>query len=215
MLYDNPTKYIYPPRPEKRFPRNGMKTFDNGVFIAQPKFNGSCSEIYIGGDKQDNFHWKVMNRHKQILTNCNLSKDEFKPIVDNNGINLFVGEYMNKSKKDENGKVFNHKLIIFDIIVYNNEHLIGKTFKKRLDILYNMFKPIDENFYSYQLTDNIYMTKSFTEDFSDLWDKLVIIDMIEGLVLKRIDAGLELGLKESNNTSGQLKCRKATKLYNY
>lgn len=221
MLYDNPTKYIYPPRPETCFPRKGMDIFDNGTFIGQPKFNGSCCEVYIGGENYDDktskvsYHWKVMNRHKQPLTNCKLSSEEFRSILDNKGMNLFVGEYMNKSKKDENNQTFNHKLVLFDILVYNNEYLIGKTFRERLNILYNIVKPVEENLYSYKITDNIYITKSFDENFSNIWDKLVSIDMIEGMVLKRSNAGLELGLREVNNTKSQLKCRKATKLYNH
>lgn len=221
MLYDSPTKYIYPPRPENSFPRKGMSVFDNGTFIGQPKFNGSCCEVYIGGENYDDkksmvsYHWKVMNRHKQPLINCKLSSDEFKSILDNKGMNLFVGEYMNKAKKDENNQLFNHKLILFDILVYNNEYLIGKTFKERLDILYKIVKPIDENLYSYKITDNIYITKTFSNNFSKLWDEFVTIDMIEGMVLKRSNAGLELGLREQNNTKSQLKCRKATKLYDH
>lgn len=39
--------------------------------------------------------------------------------------------------------------------------------------------------------------------------------MIEGLVMKRKTARLELGTTESNNIKSQLKCRKATKNYKY
>jgi len=209
MIYKD-YKYIYPPRPENTFPRDGMDKFDNDVFVAQPKFNGSCTDVYCGPDL-----WKTMNRHKQPLTGCKLTKNEFEVIIPKKGNNLIVGEYMNKSKKDEFGKVFNHKLMIFDVLVIDGEYLIGKTFQERLDILYEMFIFEDENDYSLKITDNIYMTKSFYKGFSELWDKLVTIDMIEGLVLKRKDAGLELGLTEKNNTRSMLKCRKSTKNYNY
>lgn len=208
MLYKD--NYIYPPRPENTFPRTGMDTFDNGTFLGQPKFNGSCSEVYIGGN-----NWKIMNRHKQPLTGFRINKDEVVSILDNSGVNMFVGEYMNKSKNDEFGKVFNHKLVIFDIIVYNNEHLLGRTFQERLDILNGMLKPIDENDYSYKITDNIYYTKTFYKGFGEIWDKFVEIDMLEGLVLKRMNSGLELGLTERNNVRSQLKCRKPTKIYSY
>lgn len=209
MLYKE-DRYIYPPRVENNFPRSGMDAFDNGLFIAEPKFNGDCCEVYIGGK-----NWKVMNRHKAPLTRSKLNKDEISSVLDNEGVNLIVGEYMNTSKRDENNKVFNNKLVIFDIIVYNNEHLIGRTFQERMDILTNMLKSVDENDYSYKITDNIYLTKTFYKDFGKLWDSFVKIDMIEGLVLKRKDAGLEIGMVERNNTSSMLKCRKTTKNYTY
>lgn len=203
--------YIYPPRPENKVPRSSLQSFDNGTtFLSQPKFNGSCGEIYIGNGI------KAMNRHKSELTGFIIPHSEIKSIISNNDINLIVGEYMNKSKKDHTNNVFNHKFIIYDIIVFNGEHLLGQTFQQRLNILYDMFKFVDENDYSYKITDNIYMTKTFDTDFCNLWDNLTKIDMIEGLVLKRKNAGLESGVgKQMNNVLSQIKCRKQTKNYSY
>lgn len=209
MIYKD-SKYIYPPRPENCFPRAGMNNFDNGTFMAQPKFNGSCTEVYFGPDL-----WKTMNRHKQPLTGCKLTKTEFSALIPNMTNNVICGEYMNKSKKDEFGKVFNHKLMIFDILVLDNEHLVGKTFIERYNILKDMLNVVDENEYAYKITDNIYLTKNFFSGFGEIWDKLTKIDMIEGLVLKRKEAGLEPGVTEKNNTKSQLKCRKSTKNYSY
>lgn len=209
MIYKE-FKYIYPPRPEKTFPRNGMSSFDNGTFLAQPKYNGSCCEVYIGKDT-----WKVMNRHKKTLNSFKITKDEFQTIVTNDNLNVFVGEYLDKSKKNEKNEVFNHKYIIFDILVLNGKHLLGKTFQERFDILHKMFKFKSETEYCYQITDNIYLTKTFYKDFGVHWDKFVEIDMLEGIVLKRKNAGLELGTNEKNNTNSQLKCRKPTKNYNH
>jgi hypothetical protein len=48
-----------------------------------------------------------------------------------------------------------------------------------------------------------------------LYNDLVEIDMIEGLVLKRKSARLEAGTSELNNVKSQIKCRKATKNYRY
>lgn len=209
MIYKE-DRYIYPPRPENKFPASGMDKFDNGLFLAQPKFNGSCVEIYL-----NSHDWKVMNRHNDEKKYFEIDKNEFNFLIPNLGTNLFVGEYMNKSKKDENEKNFNNKFVIFDILVYNNEYLIGKTFKERIDLLYNMLNIIDENSYSYKLSENIFITKTFYNDFSNLWNGFIKIDMIEGLVLKRKNAGLEYGFNPKNNTKTQLKCRKPTKIYSF
>jgi hypothetical protein len=209
MIYKD-SKYIYPPRLKNVFPRNGMDRFDTGIFMAEPKFDGSCAEIYTGPEL-----WRTMNRHKRPLSDFRIKREEFKYIISNNGNNLIVGEYMNKSKNDEFGKVFNHKLFIFDILVLDDEHLLGSTFQKRYAILNEMLDIIGENDYSYKITENIYLTKAFYSGFGELWDKFIKIDMIEGLVLKRKLAKLEPGDTELNNTRSQLKCRRATKNYNH
>lgn len=209
MIYRD-DRYIYPPRPENKFPASGMDKFDNGKFMAQPKFNGSCVEIYLNLND-----WKIMNRHNEKLNSFKIDKNEFNIITPDSGTNLIVGEYMNKSKKDENGDIFNNKFIIFDILVYNNEYLIGKTFKERIDLLYNQISIIDENRYSYKLSRNIYITKTFYGDFLNLWNDFIKIDMLEGLVLKIKNAGLEYGFNSKNNNKTQLKCRKPTKNYSF
>jgi hypothetical protein len=48
-----------------------------------------------------------------------------------------------------------------------------------------------------------------------LFDTLTPIDMIEGLVLKRKNARLEMGNTELNNTKSQVKARKATLNYKF
>jgi hypothetical protein len=52
-------------------------------------------------------------------------------------------------------------------------------------------------------------------DFKNIFDNLTPIDMIEGLVMKRKNARLEIGTSELNNVKSQLKCRKPTKNYKY
>jgi hypothetical protein len=205
-------KYIYPPRPENCFPRVGMNKFDNGVYMAQPKFDGKCTEVYFG----ENF-WRVNNRHNGNLNGFKITKDEITSIFPHPLSNMVVGEYMCTSQKDEFGKPFNNKLMLFDIIVFQNDHLIGSSFLERFDLLYDLChrKIVDETDYAYRLTDNVYLTKTFFKGFGELWDKFVKIGMLEGLVLKRKDAALEPGTRELNNHLSQIKCRKPDKNYNH
>ena len=201
-------KYIYPPRPEKKIPRSSLDKFDNGTFMCEPKFNGSCAEIYIDESV------KVMNRHNSLLSGVKLDEKELRSVFPvNDGI--YVGEYMNKSKKDKNGNIFNHKFIMFDIIAYNGLHLLGKTFAERYDMLFGMFDIIDEDDLIYKITENIYLTKKFECDFCKIWDHIIKIDMIEGLVLKQKNSKLTQGISPKNNFLCQIKCRRETKNYGY
>ena len=204
-------RYIFPPRPKNAIPDTELEFWDNGSLIAQPKLNGSNCVIFTNGVKTI-----VMNRHNQRLTNFNISDNEIKDIYRGEGWMILNGEYMNKSKSDENNQVFNHKFVIFDILGYNGDYLVGKTFEERIQLLDEIYGQVDsEKEYLFKVTENVYRVKSYEVGFKNIFDKLTPIDMIEGLVMKRKNARLELGTSENNNTKSQLKCRKATRNYKY
>ena len=139
----NSYRYIYGPRPENTIHNKELDSWDNGSLIAQPKMNGSNCLIFTNGSKI-----QVMNRHHDILTNFKIKPDE---IVDSlfrgEKGNWFAinGEYMNKSKMDEKGLVFNHKFIIFDILVLNGDYMVGKTNTQRIDILNDLYGTKDKD----------------------------------------------------------------------
>ena len=212
MKFNN-FRYIYPPRPKNAVNPDELTFWDNHQMIAQPKLNGSNCLIFTDGDKQF-----VMNRHNGRLTNFQLSKDEINSIYKGKKGEWLVinGEYLNKNKQDESRVSFNHKFVIFDILVFKSDYLVGKTFQERIEILDDIYgKEESEKDYLYKISDNIYRVKSYQTDFKRVYDDLVEIDMIEGLVLKRKNAKLEIGNTENNNTRSQLKFRKPTKNYKY
>jgi hypothetical protein len=158
----------------------------------------------------------VKNRHNEDMSNVKLPREEFLKLHRGIGWMVIVGEYMNKSKKDHNGKVFNHKFVIFDIIVMNDVQLIGKTFKERIELLDELYGTSDsEQPVLYKIYDNTYRVKSFNLGFQKLFDELIEVDMIEGFVFKMLNAKLENGIRSDNNSRGQLKCRKPTKNYGH
>ena len=206
-------RYIYPTRPKNAIPDSDLDFWDNGSLVAQPKMNGSNCVVFTNGEKV-----MMMNRHSQYLTNVSISKEEILGLFRGEVGNWMVinGEYLNKSKQDENNLTFNHKFVIFDILVYNSEYLIGDTFQERINLLDELYGQNDsEKSYLYSISDNVYRVKSFEKEFKSLFDELTKIDMVEGLVLKRKNAKLEAGSTENNNTKSQLKARKATKNYKF
>lgn len=209
----NSYRYIYPPRPKNAIPDSELNFWDNKSLIAQPKLNGSNCVIFMDGTRN-----MVMNRHNQRLTNFELPQAELNALYKCNPGELMVinGEYLNKSKQDERGVTFNHKLVIFDILVFKSDYLVGSTFSDRITLLDELYGTKDsEKPYLYSVSDNVYRVKSFETGFKQIFDDLTKIDMVEGLVLKRKSAKLEIGNTENNNTKSQLKARKATKLYKY
>ena len=209
----NSFRYIFPPRPKNAIPDSDLNFWDNGSLVAQPKLNGSNCVIFTNGEKL-----MIMNRHSQYMTNVDIQRQEVLDLFKGEPGKWMVlnGEYLNKSKQDENRQTFNHKLVIFDILVYNSDYLVGKTFQERINLLDELYGKNDsEKSYLYSVSNNVYRVKSFESGFKSLYDQLTPIDMIEGLVLKRKNARLEIGNTENNNIKSQLKARKATKNYKF
>lgn len=211
MKYES-YRYIFPPRPKNAVPDDEINYWDStNQMIAQPKLNGSNCVIFTDGVRQI-----VMNRHNQRLTNFRLTESEVKEIYRGEGWMVINGEYMNKSKMDENGQVFNHKFVIFDILTFNGEYMVGRTFDERVKLLDELYGQVEsEKDYLYKISENIYRVKSYTTDFKRLYDRLITIDMVEGLVMKRKSSKLELGTTENNNTKSQVKARKPTRNYKF
>ena len=204
-------KYLYPPRPKNAIPDTELNFWDNGSLVAQPKLNGSNCVIFTNGQRT-----VVMNRHNSRLTNFQLNDQELKDIYRGSGWMILNGEYLNKNKSDETGNSFNHKLVIFDILCFNGEYLLGKTFEERIKLLDTIFGTQNsDKDYLFRVSENVYRVKSFETGFKNIYDCLTPIDMIEGLVMKRKNAKLEIGATENNNIKSQLKCRKATKNYKF
>lgn len=203
-------RYIYPPRPKNPIPPTDLNFWDNGSLICQPKLNGSNSVIFKTPTSV-----RAMNRHNQSLTNFRIS-EEVKSILPEKGNFVINGEYMNKGKSDQFGNNFNHKLVIFDILVSNSEYLVGSTVQERQGILNGLFQPQDSKWgYLSQISENIFMVKSFENNFKGNFDELIKIDMVEGVVLKRKSAKLEIGIREENNSNWMLKSRKPHKNYKF
>ena len=208
----NSYRYLYPPRPYNSVPSTDLNYYDNGSFIGQCKLNGSNATIYTNGVKVI-----IMNRHGDRLTRFEINDEEILALYKGTGgWTVINGEYLNKNKREETGKSFNHKFVIFDILVNDGDYLIGKTFKQRVELLDEMFGKVEcKKDYLWGISDNVYRVKSYENNFSMLFDTLTPIDMIEGLVLKRVNARLEMGNTELNNTKSQVKARKKCNSYKF
>jgi hypothetical protein len=204
-------KYQFPPRPENKIRPTTVAQYENGQYIAQPKLNGSCGEIYLR-EKEI----KLFDRHaKEGIHLFCLADREVRQLYTGKGWMMVSGEYMNKNQKDENHKPWNHKFVIWDLIIYNGQHLVKETFENRIQLMDDIFGMVDYNSYLYKITENIYRVKTFTKNFHKLYEAWSPIDMVEGLVLKRKNAKLERGSHQKNNVLSQVKVRKPTKNYEF
>jgi hypothetical protein len=204
-------KFVFPPRPKNSVSPTELQYFENQGLLAQPKINGSNTVLFLNKEQLI-----VMNRHGQRLTGFSINTDEILSLYKGTGWMVLNAEYLNKSQTDETGRVFNHKLVIFDILVYDSNYLVGSTFESRVKLLDELYenKECDKE-YLYNISENVYRVKTYTENFENLFNNLIKIGMYEGLVFKRMSGKLEMGLRELNTSSSQFKIRKGTKSYKY
>ena len=200
-------KYIFPPRPEYCISSKELYKYESDHLI-QCKLNGSCCVVFIKGKE-----FRYFGRHQnENLSNFKLKISDLE-IFKNDEWNVIVGEYMNKNKNGLDGRPWNHKLVIFDILVHNGEYLLGSTFEERVLLMNELFGTVEENEYLYKLNNNVFRVKTFYDNFLERWNEIVKIDMLEGVVLKKRDQKLTKAFSEKNNLSH--KCRKETKLYKF
>jgi len=200
-------KYIYPPRPEKSVHHSSLGLFVED-YIAQPKLNGSLMMVYTDGKS---LH--LMNRHKTTLS-CKIPKEELLALHRGTGWMVLCGEYMNKAKKDEQGKLWNHKFVVFDIVVYNNDYLLGTTFDERYDLLRELYPDNLVKPHIHSISNNCFRVNSIRYSFANMYYDIVKHDMYEGIVMKKGIAKLQNGMiQQQVNVNSQVKCRKPTKNY--
>ena len=213
MKQYNSYQYIYPPRPEAKITPALVSKYDNGEYAGQPKYNGSCAVIFLN----DEGFCKIMNRHNESFSKGKIKIEELdlKSLFRGTGFMVLTGELLNKSKIGEDGKVFNQKLIIWDILVFNSEYLVGKTFDERMNLLNNLYPT--KNKLGNHILDigikGVYKAPLYYSAFDNVYNDLIKTDVYEGFVLKRRAAKLEFGLHSANNTKWMIKVRKPTKNY--
>jgi len=223
MKYESFKKngYIFPPRPEYKCPAADLDKYDNGQYVGQPKYNGSAAVVFTNGEE-----CLVYNRHRELLgLLSNYKEIEFRKLALTKNWYVYAGEYLNKSKYGETGVKEKNKFVIWDVLVYDGQYLIGSTLSERLDLLESIF-PCNRaivtdkamEVYDHICCTNlngIYKAPTYLGNFTELYKQIVKVDLYEGLVLKKKDSKLSFGMQELNNHDWQIKCRKETKNYSF
>lgn len=217
---NNIPDFIYPPRAEVTIPHTDLDKFDNGEYFGQPKYNGDCTEISFDGEG----NYTVWNRHKEVKQTF---KRDMRPAYRGSGRMVICGEYLAKNQLGEFGQDINHSFVIWDILVYNNQWLIGNTTEERLELLEQLYpckaktvvteegRLLTFNHLCCTEMDYIFKTPTYTHGWTELYHSIVQTPLYEGFVLKKRDAKLEYGFSEINNNKWQVKCRKPTKNYQF
>lgn len=224
MKYESFKKngFMFPPRPEYKCPAADLDKYDDGTYFGQPKYNGMCLPVFTNGDELHLF-----NRHKENLPLLQKnSQVDFRGLAQSKNWFVYVGEYLNKGKYGETGIKEKDKFVIWDVLVWDGEYLIGSTLSERLDLLENIYpckRAIVGQKQGLEVYDHlcctelngVYKAPTYLGNWKELYKQIVKTDLYEGLVLKKKDSKLNFGMQELNNHDWQIKCRKETKNYSF
>ena len=204
MKYDQYT-YLWPTRPTNAALPATLGFWEKRGMIAQIKKNGTNNVVFVT-DKEVIFKTRHNDDHKQWVPKKS-TIDFFASLPAWTVLNT---ELLHNKTKDIKDSVF-----IYDVVAYNGEQLVGETFMKRQELLRGLFDTQDETYSHYMIEDGIWLAKNYDKDFSDLYQKTLLHDEDEGLVLKKPKAKLKQCVSANSNSSWMIKCRKPHKNYSF
>lgn len=202
-------RYVYPPRPKHACHPKELSKYDDGEHLAQVKVNGSCMVVFTNGQETI-----IMNRHRQKFNDCKI-KDQIKSLHRGKGWMILVGEYTNKAKRSEEGNIWRDKLVLFDIIAYEGNQLIGMSFEERYDLLRSLYNSKYENWWLDRINEDVLIAKALENNFQKTFEQVTKVDLYEGYVLKNKKLALQPGHSEDNNCGSMIKFRKPSKNYRF
>ncbi|HRG29352.1 MAG TPA: hypothetical protein PLJ00_15750 [Chitinophagales bacterium] len=207
-------KFLYPSRAENTVPISALASIKQmQYYLGQAKLNGSNTVIILDGKGNQ----QIYNRHRELKK---LSVD-FTALHRGNGFMMLNGEYMDKSKKNHEGRNFNGNYVIWDILCANNTILTGTTTMQRTELLRQWYEVdhYDGIINRVKELPYTFICKNFisetAEGLTKLYNDICQVDMYEGFVMKKMDAQLQAPYTPTANAKWQLKCRKSTKNYNF
>ena len=202
--------YLWPPRPEVATYQRLLPSFENLGWVAQiKKKNGTCSVIFVSPDKTVT----AMSRHKEDHKAWQPTEEVMERFeaLPGNGWYVFVAELLHSKVPGLRDINYLH-----DILVRDGEYLVGFSQSDRQDILFDLFIQggEQETHSHYVINPNLWLVIEYEADFSRLFDNLTLAED-EGLVLKKPDSVLTFCSRQSANSSGQVKVRKAHNNFNF
>ena len=212
IAYDS-YRFLYPPRPDRAVSPSRLSDYDNGEFLCEFKLDGDCACVFTNG-----IETVVKDRHGNSFKKDTRALEAIaKTLHRGNGWIGICAEWLCKSKKNSLGANANGNLVLWDLIILNGCILTNYSHESRKQLLDDLYATGDHSEPFLLATDNphVQVVKHYLGNFENAYDSILKVPMIEGLVLKKRKALLELGLSESNNARTMLKFRKPTENYHY
>jgi ATP-dependent DNA ligase len=230
MLTTQPTKYIYPPRPENCIPRQEATTFLEMGWKPQLKYNDTrCLIKILPGQTIE-----LWNRHGEKIRSYNPPEwltEQIKLTTTTLGLEPEGYHLLDGGLLDNKHQAIKDTIVIWDILVNNSQHLLGTTYQDRHNSLTRPISTVETYWYNsthhepldigIKLADNIILARTYTAaDYDNIWDMVGTANkpflaagkgpVLEGVVLKDPTGVLQMGYKQKNNSDWMVKSRVET-----
>lgn len=220
-------KYIFPPRAVSgAITIDKVSAHEKFGWKAQPKFNDMhlCLSYESG---EVNLLTRHNSKHKRYNT-PDFLLEEIEEMMDKLGLDKSAWSYLDGGVLHHKHAYFQDHLVIWDILVRENQHLVGTTYRERYEWL--LSKLGGEPFYielngekfqvGIKITEHIFVPVFF-ETAQECWDMVQAVNeaagwknegepLLEGLMLKQPDGVLKPGRREHNNEDWMTRCRVRT-----
>lgn len=219
---------MWPPRPEGSASPGTLDKYPG--WLAQRKFNGTRTLVFI--DLEGNIH--LRNRHREehrayqltyametaIKSLLDTAPEPGFPHLDRGQWQVFDGELLHSKTSGVKDRI-----VLFDILVLNGLYLTGTTYRDRYDMLTHVLGcPLDMETetgrsIARRVNQNLWLAETHQYQDGDearaIFDELLDMDEIEGLVLKDPGGVLKPGVSETNNSEWIVRVRKPHKNYRH
>lgn len=234
-------QYIYPPRSQDAIPREQTDIFQMLGWIAQYKYNDShCLIKYCpNGDIQ------LWNRHAERFRTYHLPDHIQQQLQDiGQRIGHVAGNLtiLDGGLLDQKHRAIKDTIVIWDMLVHNNQHLIGSTYQSRYDQLASISSVETWDYhhehhapvaFGCKLSEDVFMPQNIPAPQWDYaWGTIHLVNapytvgmpnqpnyqcrpVLEGLVFKDPNGVLEMGFREKNNDAWMIRSRVCTGRHNF
>lgn len=211
----DPKRILCPPRPRGKLdPLRELNKFDkSGNWLAQRKFNGIRTLIWVGPDGDMRLYDRYLKSHVFDLTSQRASS-----ILDS--LNLEEGKEYWLDGEHLHAKTTSVKdtFVLYDVL-WAGKFLFGKTQVERLDLLSDLcgnpqfLEPGDR---ALEVGPGLWMADVFYSNFMDRYKEYLDEDWCEGLVLRKKKSKLDTPCRSvDEEVTWQKRCRKSSKLYTH
>lgn len=230
-------RWFYPPRPESVVEVGDIaynSWASESDAIGQLKLNGTRNMIFVSPEREIRFWTRKRNKDlspkyqdpnlpleapiEQKYVIPDVMKRNLLAMTPAGHWTVFDTELLHF--KTEHVK---NTLYFFDVLVWESQHLIGKTYTVRYKIIHRLlgdvFVPLNAARTEEQRgaalgQNNFFIAQNFSPtEWGNVWERVQPYNFVEGLVLKRTSGAsrLEAGHAMKNNSSWMCKLRKPHK----
>lgn len=216
--------YIYPPRANDAVPRDATGIYADMGWIGQLKVN----DTHIMLDYREGSLHTTWDRHGGTISNAQqaaLPHTDISQLASKipSGRCLLDGGFMQAKHKAIKGLI-----VLWDILIWDDEHLLGSTYESRYAMLKQFVNPdlpgYDHNGHNFgpRISDNVIIPRNLpASEWDGAWNLIAAVNaeydqpLLEGLVFKNPKGTLKPGLREKNNSDWLGRSRVKTKRHRF